>query len=178
MNVDCFGPYVSEGDIVSGLFVYEDGELEDEVDYLVLGIEKRSGDFSLVTLGYSASEPLLSDLRGDADLDYELEQVVLEMREGTPFVMNCDRIQSSFEGFDGIYFQPHESKFKLRPTTDLVKVGSRASRSDVEAKFDAYCDPCVAALCETQGRVTRRRFYASLSPSLPLYQSGMDTMEE
>ena len=41
----------------------------------------------------------------------------------------------------------------------LVNMGKRGSREDVMAKYEAYADPCVAALAETPGLITRNRAY-------------------
>lgn len=50
------------------------------------------------------------------------------------------------------------SQVKVRPSNALVGLGC-ATRSCAEAKYEAYLDPVVAALCETRGRITRNKAY-------------------
>lgn len=57
----------------------------------------------------------------------------------------------------------HNFRFDPKPKIDskLVRMG-KATKACVEAKFDAYLDPTIAALSETPGRITRRRAYPSI----------------
>lgn len=95
------------------------------------------------------------------DLQYEVEYTVMyrsRMRLGDVFLYNPSDgvVVSTITG------QPVEpGRNKPCITGDLV--GMRNGRlSDISAKYEAYQDPCVAALSETPGRITRNRYYAPM----------------
>ena len=48
---------------------------------------------------------------------------------------------------------------------DKYLVRSGGSKQDIEAKYEAYMDPTVAALAEVKGRVTRNQFYQEIAAS-------------
>ena len=66
----------------------------------------------------------------------------------------------------------HGDRYEIFPGSDATTVSEvkpllsaglvgmvGGTRQDVEAKYDAYMDPVVAALSETTGRITRARYY-------------------
>jgi hypothetical protein len=97
----------------------------------------------------------------DSNLIDEFEYAVVyryRMRLGDAFLYNPSEgvLVSTITG------QPVETERK-KPCITGNLVGLRNGRlSDISAKYEAYQDPCVAALSETPGRITRNRYYAPM----------------
>ena len=140
-----------EGDIVAALLEGTHPGEEDLIcDMQILSIEEQDDHFYLVQL-----TPLTFGVEELADT---LVVYSYRLCLGDGFVFNPS---------DGYMVNAETGERVDKPPGSKMNgklVGLNNGRfDDISAKYEAYMDPCIAALSETPGRITRNRHYPTIT---------------